>query len=584
MPVRVLDWRWAVDERTNRTQAGVALATARAPGSAIDTGVTVYGVVIRNQLHGLECSDNAGATWSSATLQTIIPEADLDKTSFNQRYNHRWPHGLTREQAVVEPDVGLTGSRFVCPRTHLQSGQRHHHQGGGRLSVRHRNHRWRIDDIDIHRAGFPILSEGDPLPHEQSNGDGRGGGGGGGGGGADITVCVQYVYGSGYSRRAILEHAAWYLLLGARRIVTFDSLEPALEASGERRRAAQESMATLQQTARALGSRFIVVRGMATWDVMRRTRLHMSGQSLAGTLCRNAAGSLVSLGSGSARSGAGPHLRGAGAAYVLLPDLDEFISPPVSDAFMPRRLGTQLSGALRRLVKRVDSGLPATGLYLDDHAAIGSRVYQGSGALRCLSFASAYYYLPTCSEVSSRLTSSALPTMTSRAQLLPTIFRRSWRGQPDNFEDGPSHNWTAFPRWNFWVRSKYLVGAAPGDDALMTGNHECCCRMAAQVGQQCTRRFGGVGNHTCSTLEFMPLEHWHIRHFKGLEGDERGAAGTAMPCRKSSWVASVQAMHGVRRKVTIQPQEAPFPESWAAEYTKMLSNLTYLVDAVPPSQ
>ena len=110
MPVRVLDWRWAVDERTNRTQAGVALATARAPGSAIDTGVTVYGVVIRNQLHGLECSDDAGATWSSATLQTIIPEADLDKTSFNQRYNHRWPHGLTREQAVVEPDVGLTGS------------------------------------------------------------------------------------------------------------------------------------------------------------------------------------------------------------------------------------------------------------------------------------------------------------------------------------------------------------------------------------------------------------------------------------------------------------------------------------------
>ena len=54
--------------------------------------------------------------------------------------------------------------------------------------------------------------------------------------------------------------------------------------------------------------RGVVVRGLATWDMMRRTRSHMSGQSLAGTLCKAAAGAL-----------AGGH-----AAFAMLPDFDEF--------------------------------------------------------------------------------------------------------------------------------------------------------------------------------------------------------------------------------------------------------------------
>ena len=79
---------------------------------------------------------------------------------------------------------------------------------------------------------------------------------------ADVTVCVQYVYGTGYTSRTLQEFAAWYLLLGAKRIVVFDSMEPSLEPTAEQP-TAMERKEALHSLSVALGRRFVVVRGLS---------------------------------------------------------------------------------------------------------------------------------------------------------------------------------------------------------------------------------------------------------------------------------------------------------------------------------
>ena len=199
--------------------------------------------------------------------------------------------------------------------------------------MRHRNHRWRIDDIDIHRAGFPILSEGVPSLTSKVMG-------------MAVAVAVAAAAAvqtspSAASRVRLrlqpprhLEHAACICFW-----VRDASLHSIALSQHWRRQVSggsgAGSMATLQQTARALGSRFIVVRG---GDLgcdgardFRRAEPRRHSLPKRRRLPRVP-------GQWERAGGAGPPLRGAGAAYVLLPDLDEFISPPVSDAFMPRRL------------------------------------------------------------------------------------------------------------------------------------------------------------------------------------------------------------------------------------------------------
>jgi hypothetical protein len=315
----------------------------------------------------------------------------------------------------------------------------------------------------------------------------------------------------------------------------------------------------LHGLSRALGSKFVVVSGLATWDVMRRARTHMSGQSLAGSMCRAAAGGLAARGR---------------TAYVFLPDLDEYLSPPATEAAQSHRLATHLAGSLRRLARHVHSGIPATALYLDDPHAIRSRVYAGHGTSRCLSFASVYYYPPMCPADAQTVTATR-----AGVDRRPAILRRSWRGQPDNFEAGPSHNWTYFPRWNFFMRSKYMIDASDGS-SMLTGNHECCCRPRLIPEDQCAARSGRLGNHTCATLEFMPLEHWHVRHFRGEGLGHRDAESA---CRRPSPITAVLGAPGAgRRRVVVEPQETIFPQSWSAEYTTALGNLSLrLTQAMP---
>ena len=73
-------------------------------------------------------------------------------------------------------------------------------------------------------------------------------------------------------------------------------------------------------------------------------------------------------------------------------------------------------------------------------------------------------------------------------------------------------------------------------------------------------------------LEFMPLEHWHIRHFRGS-----GLVDGPDPCRRTSNLSSVLAVDNVRKRVTLPAEEATFPESWAAEYEAALGNFSLAV-------
>ena len=56
-----------------------------------------------------------------------------------------------------------------------------------------------------------------------------------------MTVCVQYVYGTGYSAQSILEFASWYLCWVHGGWSSFDSMEPELEP-GESKLIASERM------------------------------------------------------------------------------------------------------------------------------------------------------------------------------------------------------------------------------------------------------------------------------------------------------------------------------------------------------
>ena len=532
-----LEWLWAVDE-SNTTRAGIVSAVRQG------NGVLVYAVLPKTRLSSVDCSVD-GRAWVTASEVTAVPESDFDRKSFGERFNHRWPQG---QGSIDSEKHGLVGARFVCELGDSISVAVF--TPGQTMSIGSRDG-WRIDRVPIRCPGYPIVSidaPTSPSTASVSSSSARR---------ADVTVCVQYIYGSGYTARAVREFVAWYLLLGAKRIVAFDSMEPHLEPALAQRRVAQERMEALHNLSATLGERFVIVRGLASWDMMRRTRLHMSGQSLAGAMCKAAAGALAIPGR---------------PAFVVMPDFDELISPPVSDASaVPHRLATRLGGSLRRLALHVHSGVPATAHYLpDDPKAVESRVHRGGGTQRCLSFASAYYLMPSCNDTHSVEddASSSLKLRTGVLDVQPAVLRRLWRTPPDNFELGPSHTWQHFVHWNFFVRSKYLVDAT--DDALITSNHECCCHAAKRVGGQCTTRKGVLGNHSCATLEFMPLEHWHVRHLKGS-----GLSDARDACRRTSSVPLIESdATGTRRHVRIEPDQVAFPAPWAAEYLVALANLT----------
>ena len=566
MPTTTLDWRWAVDAASNRTRAGFVAATAR-PHSDSSSGtawtVDVYGVATTKDLRRLQCSLD-GTSWVPARAQTTIPESGHDQLSFSQRYRRKPAARL----GAIEGDNGLVGVRFSC---HFGPGDRatdlqHSPSPTWRrlrrsLSVRDSStskHAWKVDSLPVRCLGYPIADAEAPCSstsRRRARNTAFVGTSPASEHATSVTVCVQYLYGTGYTRQALIEFVAWYLLLGAQRIVVFDSMEPELEVGERQQTVAQERQRALYSLSAALGEQLVLVRGLATWDMMRRTRTHMSGQSIAGNMCKSAAAALTPA---------------AHSTYAAMLDLDEFLTPPATDASRPDGMASHLAGSLLRLSAHVHSGASVTMHYLNDAQLSHSRVHPGSGTGRCLSFASVYYWPPTCGHASSE---TGVP-LSGKSGLV----HRSWRGHPDNFEPGPSVNWTSFPHWNFFHRSKFLVDTA--DDGLMTANHECCCKMAGTSGQQCTTRSGRLGNHTCATLEFMPLEYWHIRHLKGSGLAVDADRPATRSCRKAGPISAVIAVDGVRKRIQTTPDEDIFPVSWEGEYAMAISNLTRRVQAL----
>ena len=105
-----LDWRWAVDAETNRTVGGIVAAVLRTTPGDSALKVAVHGVALSKMLRQLKCSADNGRTWIFATAKTIIPESEVDPTSFAQRYRHKWPSNA----GPVEGDNNLLGVRFTC--------------------------------------------------------------------------------------------------------------------------------------------------------------------------------------------------------------------------------------------------------------------------------------------------------------------------------------------------------------------------------------------------------------------------------------------------------------------------------------
>ena len=76
-------------------------------------------------------------------------------------------------------------------------------------------------------------------------------------------------------------------------------------------------------------------------------------------------------------------------------------------------------------------------------------------------------------------------------------------------------------------------------------------------------------NLTCASVEFMPLEYWHVRHLQGA-GHRDGKS----QCRPSNAFTAVLLQNGTRRRVQSEAQPAAFPRQWAREYAWALGNLT----------
>jgi hypothetical protein len=317
-------------------------------------------------------------------------------------------------------------------------------------------------------------------------------------------------------------------------------------------------MQALHALARAHPGRIVVVRGLATLDFMRRTLNHANAQSLANNLCKDAIGVLAD---------------GRQAAYATYIDMDEFLSPPTANRRLELFREQPLSGALSQLASYLHSGRPPTELYIRDKHTVASRVHAGVGKGRCLSFAGVYYRLPACAN------GSATALDTPRDDSRPALLRMSWRVQPDHFEAGLSHNWTAVREWNFNVHAKYLADAT--DASHLAGNHECCCEAGKDyVRSKCISRQGlahGAGTrHACASVEFMPLEYWHVRHLRkssGIEPSRSCQVGAALKLTLHRSAAD-HAGKGVWLHATAAESESgDFPLRWAQEYAAALHEM-----------
>ena len=261
MGVTTLDWRWARHSE-NQTVAEFVAAIYAADA------LTIYGVVESKHMPWLECSlddgDDVIPQWSSATKTTRLPESEPDPFRIWKRFR-KSSSNLTAN--FQKPSGGLSGVRFMCSfGPHLRKALLQRPRG--MPSVRSSRADWRVEGIKVRCAGYPIMSEDTSVTnclHGNNIGMPTLGTSA-----PQVTVCVPHWYGVGFSSQALLEYIAWYLLLGARRIVVHESLEPDVHRTSDMQEATRANMNALHALARAYPNRVAVVSGLATWEVMRR--------------------------------------------------------------------------------------------------------------------------------------------------------------------------------------------------------------------------------------------------------------------------------------------------------------------------
>ena len=533
------------------SQAGVAMATLSVEGNAL----SFFGYMQHTHVLGvnarrvpLQCLVN-GAGWLNATDLVEIPasvtETDPKVGGLEEYIGARLRAGNLRS-TIRRVRRDLSGVRFACA---FDSGITL--RPGTDVTVRLGSSKsdtvWTVGPLLIQCPGFPLVAavsrEGvcEQSLHErhqlQEHEERRHG--------ISLSVCLPVFVGAGYSARTIAEYLAWYALLGATRVVVFESIEPEneLQVSGPvRAERARSNLDALNALASRSNGLLHIVRGLASWEMMRRTANKDFGQSLAGNICKSATGNLPAI---------AEHPRGARPApYVLIVDMDEYLAPPLAEVS-----AGGFKGALARLARALHAGHTITGLYNDDPQS--EPAVRSAGTGRCLVFASVYY-------MPSQMCGHG-------ANDKPAVVRLDRRMQPDKFEAGPSYHWQVMTQWNFMQRSKYLTSA---DDATMVGVHECCCTRT-RSGGQCLRE-GGSGMprgadstiRACASVEHVPLEFWEVRHAKyGLRNDSASA------CTRGLKAANVTPSNTRGRWEKVAGTHSPLPLEWTRAFQHKVKSL-----------
>ena len=507
-----------------RLRAGVAIATI----SGGSSDIVIFGVLkTKSALLDVRRGDVrfvVGNTEVKATEPATLFEGYSIPEYFSTQFGYQHPEASTLQMEHADwiaASVRLSCSGFPASALPLV---------GNSLSLR--SSTWEVNGIHVQDAGFPIMksmtrTETDPdIRRARGNEQGRHRsqrwliGPHNDVALPAVSVCVQYLYRDGYSLRHMSDFAAWYLLLGVKRILVFDNMEPDRMPAGEVRVRAARHHAELMTLSTSLGDRFQVIRGLCMYDTMRRAPLNANCQVLAGNIALQAV---------RAADAAHP------AAYVLMADFDEYLVPPIRvragnvwDANVSgERPSTSkggsvsLAGALGRLVQHISDGGNVTSQQL---ASSRVRVVAGtrrawtrgvptSRKLRgsCIKFASIYFVPPSCAGA-EQVTSS----LQGSESQLPAVLRYDRRLGTDWAEAGPSHTWRNVTSWDHRVRAKFLMDARVED--AVSAIHMCCLPRG--------RSGRPPPESACSTVEHVPLEEWHVRHLKpSLKGLSRKRMG-----------------------------------------------------------
>ena len=543
-----------------RSHAGVAMAVLTDRDE-----LTVYGYARYSDVMAWEAGNGrlrcaiGDSRWVDAIDLSLLPASTADAQPWQaqpvDRFVRDFKNKLQKQSNLVSE---INGVRFRCPmdekKTHFPG-----HHASFRFELGE-SVPWRIDGVVVRCPGYPMLPGNgticEPLPlrsHDEHSRHGsestRQ---------VEVTACMPLVIGVGYDIRTIAEYVAWYTLLGAARVVIFESIEPDFllrTSGGQFAMRAETNKASLHALARSMPGRVHIVRGLAGWEMMRRTMNKNFGQTLASNICKTSASHLP--GNSHSMRGQRP------AAYIMQMDVDEFLTPPL--------WRTDLGGlrdALIMLAERLHttrSGVSAD--YLNDSIAVRRRLEHsidrdGVGLGRCLTFANVYY-LPSSQgcEGSDR----------------PALLRLDNRIQPDKFETGRSDQWQHMHHWNFMHRSKYLTSA---DDITLTGVHECCCTRTLRGGK-CIRPGGWgmpakvklppkVSISECAVVEHLPLEAWEVRHLKYAMTAKN--CTSQQPIRISVTLVTPENHRGTRMMIGASPETRnSIPTAWADAFEKAVA-------------